>query len=83
MQKLSAGKFHSRRCRSARTAGPGSPPDLLGRLLRTDTGTQFALVAYRGTAPAMQDVIAGQIDAVFITVAAALPQDADRGPSCR
>jgi tripartite-type tricarboxylate transporter receptor subunit TctC len=55
------------------TAGPGSPPDLLGRLLRKDTGTQFSLVAYRGAAPAMQDVIAGQIEAVFISIAAALP----------
>lgn len=56
------------------TAGAGSPPDLLGRLLRTDTGTQLGLVAYRGAAPAMQDVIAGQIDAMFISIAAALPQ---------
>jgi tripartite-type tricarboxylate transporter receptor subunit TctC len=56
------------------TAGVGSPPDLLGRLLRTDTGTQFNLVAYRGAAPAMQDVIAGHIDAVFITIAAAQAQ---------
>ena len=56
------------------TAGAGSPPDLLGRLLRTDTGTQFNLIAYRGAAPAMQDVIAGHIDAMFISIAAALPQ---------
>jgi tripartite-type tricarboxylate transporter receptor subunit TctC len=56
------------------TAGAGSPPDLLGRLLRQDTETQFNLVAYRGAAPAMQDVIAGHIDAVFISIAAALPQ---------
>jgi tripartite-type tricarboxylate transporter receptor subunit TctC len=56
------------------TAGAGSPPDLLGRMLRKDTGTQFGLVAYRGAAPAMQDVIAGQIDAMFISIAAALPQ---------
>ena len=56
------------------TAGAGSPPDLLGRLLRKDTATQFGLVAYRGAAPAMQDVIAGQIDAMFISIAAALPQ---------
>jgi tripartite-type tricarboxylate transporter receptor subunit TctC len=55
------------------TAGAGSPPDLLGRLLRKDTGTQFGLVAYRGAAPAMQDVLAGQIDAMFISIAAALP----------
>jgi tripartite-type tricarboxylate transporter receptor subunit TctC len=56
------------------TAGAGSPPDLLGRLLRQDTGTQFNLIAYRGAAPAMADVIAGHIDAVFITIAAAQPQ---------
>jgi tripartite-type tricarboxylate transporter receptor subunit TctC len=56
------------------TAGVGSPPDLLGRLLRQDTETQFNLIAYRGAAPAMQDVIAGHIDAVFITIAAAQAQ---------
>jgi len=56
------------------TAGAGSPPDLLGRLLRQNTGAQFNLIAYRGAAPAMQDVIAGHIDAMFITIAAAQPQ---------
>jgi tripartite-type tricarboxylate transporter receptor subunit TctC len=56
------------------TAGPGSPPDLLARLLRTQTNTRFTLVAYRGAAPAMQDVVAGHIDGVFITIAAAQPQ---------
>ena len=56
------------------TAGAGSPPDLLGRLLRQTSGTQFNLIAYRGAAPAMQDVIAGHIDALFITIAAAQPQ---------
>jgi tripartite-type tricarboxylate transporter receptor subunit TctC len=56
------------------TAGPGSPPDLLARLLRSQASTQFSLVAYRGAAPAMQDVVAGHIDAVFITIAAAQPQ---------
>jgi len=56
------------------TAGPGSPPDLLARLLRSQTGTAFSLVAYRGAAPAMQDVVAGHIDAVFITIAAAQAQ---------
>ena len=56
------------------TAGPGSPPDLLARLLRSQTNSQFSLVAYRGAAPAMQDVVAGHIDATFITIAAAQPQ---------
>lgn len=56
------------------TAGAGSPPDLLARLLGKETGTQFGLVPYRGAAPAMQDVLAGQIDAMFLNIAAALPQ---------
>jgi tripartite-type tricarboxylate transporter receptor subunit TctC len=56
------------------TAGPGSPPDLLARLLRSQTNTKFDLAAYRGAAPAMQDVVAGHIDAVFITIAAAQSQ---------
>jgi tripartite-type tricarboxylate transporter receptor subunit TctC len=42
--------------------------------LREQTGTQFRLVPYRGAAPAMQDVLAGQIDATFITTGPALPQ---------
>jgi len=55
------------------TAGAGSPPDVLARFLRKETGTQFGLVPYRGAAPAMQDVLAGQIDAMFLNIAAALP----------
>jgi tripartite-type tricarboxylate transporter receptor subunit TctC len=34
---------------------------------RKETGTQFGLVPYRGGAPAMQDVMAGQIDLLFGT----------------
>jgi tripartite-type tricarboxylate transporter receptor subunit TctC len=56
------------------TAGAGSAPHMLALLFRKETGTQFHLVPYRGAAPAMQDVIAGQIDATFITIAPALPQ---------
>jgi tripartite-type tricarboxylate transporter receptor subunit TctC len=56
------------------TSGVGSPPDLLGRRLREETGTQFSLVAYRGAGPAMQDVVAGHIDAMFLNIAATLPQ---------
>jgi tripartite-type tricarboxylate transporter receptor subunit TctC len=56
------------------TAGVGSPPHMLALLFRQQTQTQFGLIPYRGAGPAMQDVIAGQIDATFITVAPALPQ---------
>jgi tripartite-type tricarboxylate transporter receptor subunit TctC len=40
---------------------------LLMAFLQKATGTQFTLVPYRGSAPAMQDLIAGQIDMVFET----------------
>jgi len=55
------------------TAGVGSPPHMLALLFRQQTGTRFRLVPYRGAAPAMQDVLAGQIDATFITTGPALP----------
>jgi tripartite-type tricarboxylate transporter receptor subunit TctC len=38
---------------------------LLTALFRKETGTRFAFVPYRGTAPAVQDVVAGQIDFAF------------------
>jgi tripartite-type tricarboxylate transporter receptor subunit TctC len=42
-----------------------------------ESGTQLTLVPYRGTAPAMQDLIAGQIDLIF-TTAAQLPLVRDK-----
>jgi tripartite-type tricarboxylate transporter receptor subunit TctC len=38
---------------------------LLTEIFRKQTGTQFTLVPYRGTNPAMQDLVAGQIDFCF------------------
>jgi tripartite-type tricarboxylate transporter receptor subunit TctC len=38
---------------------------LITVLLQRETGTRFALVPYRGGAPALQDLAAGQIDVVF------------------
>jgi tripartite-type tricarboxylate transporter receptor subunit TctC len=40
---------------------------LLITLFQKETGTQFTLVPYRGVAPAMQDLVAGQIDLSFGT----------------
>ncbi len=59
---------------SMATVGAGSPGHLLGLLLQKETGARFGLVAYRGAGPAMQDVVAGQIDAMFSNTATALPQ---------
>ena len=38
------------------------------------TGTKFQFVPYRGAAPAMQDLVAGQIDMMFDQFANSLPQ---------
>jgi tripartite-type tricarboxylate transporter receptor subunit TctC len=36
-------------------------------IFQNKTGTQFTLVPYRGTAPAIQDLLADQIDLCFVT----------------
>jgi tripartite-type tricarboxylate transporter receptor subunit TctC len=46
---------------------------LLAAYFQKQTGTQFALVPYRGTALAMQDLVAGQIDLLFDTPRTSLP----------
>jgi tripartite-type tricarboxylate transporter receptor subunit TctC len=40
-------------------------PRLTAAFFQKETGTQFALVPYRGSAPAVQDLAAGQIDLWF------------------
>jgi tripartite-type tricarboxylate transporter receptor subunit TctC len=49
---------------SAGTAG-STVVKLITAFFQKQTGTKFTLVPYRGAAPAMQDLIAGQIDLVF------------------
>lgn len=44
------------------TGGPGGVPHLAGLLFQKQTGTSFRLVPYRGTALAINDLIAGHID---------------------
>jgi tripartite-type tricarboxylate transporter receptor subunit TctC len=46
---------------------------LLATYFQKQTGTQFALVPYRGSAPAMQDLLGGQIDLLFDTPRTSLP----------
>jgi tripartite-type tricarboxylate transporter receptor subunit TctC len=45
---------------------------LVAVLFQKETGTPFALLPYRGTAPAMRDLVAGQID-LLIDTAIQLP----------
>jgi tripartite-type tricarboxylate transporter receptor subunit TctC len=40
---------------------------LVAAFFQRETGTQFTLVPYRGSAPAIQDLVAGQIDMSFDT----------------
>jgi tripartite-type tricarboxylate transporter receptor subunit TctC len=64
---------------SQETLGVGSPPHLLGVLFQNITGTRFQFVPYRGTPPALQDVMGGQIDLMILPAAVCLPQvQADR-----
>jgi tripartite-type tricarboxylate transporter receptor subunit TctC len=47
---------------------------LLGTYFQQQTGTQFTFVPYRGTAPALQDLVADQIDLLFDAPRNSLPQ---------
>jgi tripartite-type tricarboxylate transporter receptor subunit TctC len=47
---------------SAGTAGAGSATHVAGVHFQNVTGTRFQFVPYRGTGPALQDLVAGQID---------------------
>jgi tripartite-type tricarboxylate transporter receptor subunit TctC len=56
------------------TAGVGAAEHIAAVLLQKQTGTQFQFVPYRGLGPAIQDLIAGQIDMVMGDAATSLPQ---------
>ena len=47
---------------SAASVGAGSGAHICGLYFQDKTGTRFQFVPYRGGAPAMQDLVAGQID---------------------
>jgi len=59
---------------TAGTGGVGSPPHISGIFFQTMTGTSFQFVPYRGTAPAMRDLVAGQIDIMLDQASNVLPQ---------
>ncbi|WP_149536424.1 Bug family tripartite tricarboxylate transporter substrate binding protein [Siccirubricoccus phaeus] len=53
------------------SAGVGSTPHLAGELLRLLAGVDILHVAYRGNGPALQDLVAGQIQFTFDPVSTA------------
>jgi tripartite-type tricarboxylate transporter receptor subunit TctC len=59
---------------SAGTGGMGSPPHISGIFFQKMTDTHFQFVPYRGTAPAMRDLLAGQIDIMLDQASNVLPQ---------
>lgn len=54
--------------------GNGSPQHLAQAMFQNKTGAKFIHVPYRGDAPLITDMLAGQVQSAFITLSAALPQ---------
>jgi tripartite-type tricarboxylate transporter receptor subunit TctC len=56
------------------TGGVGATSHVAGVFFQQVSGTRFALVPYRGAGPAMQDLVAGQIDMMIDPASNTLPQ---------
>jgi tripartite-type tricarboxylate transporter receptor subunit TctC len=55
------------------SSGNGASPHLNMELLKTTTGIQITHVPYKGIPPALTDLLGGQIQAMFSTMAPAVP----------
>lgn len=55
------------------SSGAGSMPHLAGELLKQYGKVEMAHVPYRGAAPAVTDLLAGQVDLMFMDIAVLLP----------
>ncbi len=56
------------------SGGHGSSPHLAGELLKAEAKINIVHVPYKGTGPALQDVIAGHVQMMFSSVSPAKPQ---------
>ncbi len=56
------------------TGGVAAPGHISGLAFQGITGTRFIFVPHRGAAPAMQNLVAGQLDITFDQLPGALPQ---------
>jgi tripartite-type tricarboxylate transporter receptor subunit TctC len=57
--KANPGKY------SFASSGPGTSPQISGELFKSMAGVNILHVPYRGSAPAHQDILAGQVDMMF------------------
>jgi len=55
------------------TSGLGSIHQMSAELLKAETGTFMTHVPYRGAAPALNDLMGGQVEVSFATIAPAIP----------
>ena len=55
------------------SSGVGSPTHLAGELFNREVGVHLLHIPYRGQGPAMNDLLAGQIDMMFPSIPDALP----------
>jgi tripartite-type tricarboxylate transporter receptor subunit TctC len=56
------------------SGGSGSPPHLTAELFKTAAGVKLTHIPFKGSAPSVLALVAGQIDLSFSTVVIALPQ---------
>src|SRR5262245_31779299 len=55
------------------SGGPGSPHHLYAELLKSMTGIEMTHVPYKGSAPALTDVVAGHVQVLFSDTVPSLP----------
>jgi tripartite-type tricarboxylate transporter receptor subunit TctC len=54
------------------STGPGSAPGLYGELFKSMAGVDLTTVNYRGSAPALSDLMAGEVHVMFDVVSSAM-----------
>ncbi len=55
------------------SAGPGSPHHIAMEMFQQQVGVKFLHVPYKGAAPAVQDLLGGQVDLMMLDTAGGLP----------
>ena len=55
------------------SAGPGSAHHLIGEMFKLQTGAKLTHIPYRGSAPAVADLLGGQVAVMFDTAPSAMP----------